>query len=722
MQCGIRGAVTLLFVLIIDTDRDFDSSVSDMMLLHIGVIVMLTLVVNATSIHWTVHFFDLNRSSTACKLFFLHAMHELEEHSNHAIRGMKHEDWAQDVDWERLNTYMPILKEHMAHKMSLKVGKESLEAHTMVHLDKVGKYLGKKGISEMGQGEHDLLVEARHIFLNLVKNKYEQRIESHVLVAHASMDVLEESLKVAQDNIETNSLNDWEQVLKYARLPHWRFVVSNYLTCGGSTELVFKHYLLHGRISFAVELATHFIEGHEAAQRDLPHMIGEHLDKHELLEAAVKQVLQESIEETKKAHCFVEEIRQSFKSVLISVRTNLAIENYISEMRHHAEHLGHEGKIEEKDEIAIFEGLQVLQAKLWRDSHRPVSICEGSGAALLSHPLLHDCDDNVKQMFMSKVHETVYDDQVSVLNENELSDFIFVLSSGKCIVENAKGEVDLLFPGAVIGLYSGLTGTPSPVTTTSVGRSVLHRISCSDLLHIAAIDADHGKSNFKNTLFIQVAVHMILGTRCYPNGQKMPAALVHRLLTIAKVQLSEAYSFNFQPSFEKYETAISVVLKRFDSGAPHSASSKILMSARSMRLPSVSIDSSRDGIDDINDIVHWDARTSNKTIVVPPQHVLVHFPNTMLKVDAADGTAVLSVNVKPKKLKKQIDELKTQHQSKSGVEILKQSLNSKAPESSMQLAQSFGSSYTDSNSNSKSNAKADQVLLTEGLLEQSAEV
>jgi NhaP-type Na+/H+ or K+/H+ antiporter len=692
-QCGIRGAVTLLFVLIIDTDNDFNSSVSDMMLLHIGVITLTTLCLNATTIRWSVFLLGLNRSSTASTLFFLRSMHELEEHTEHTIHKMKHEEWAQDVDWARVAEYTPILKQHLRHKMSLQMGKTALEAHAKANLtdDGHGKFPTRRAAEaaaavhsqapeEKGVvGEHDLVVEARHIFLNLLKHEYEQRIETHAIVAHASMNVLDESLKVAQDTIEHSTLSDWDYIFQIARLPAWRFTLSNYISCGGTMEVVCKHYLLHSQISFAVELATHFIQGHKAAQRQLPHSIGKVNnadDQH--LKTAVEKVVAESAEEALRAQHFVDEIRQSFESVLTSVRTDHAIEILISELAEHTEHLGHAGKIEEKDEINILRGLDTLKAKLWRDSHKPVSIYAGSKTTLRDHPLLHSAGERVKQGVTDVVHETTYENDSVVINQNELSSRVFIVASGKCRVSTeAHGEVDLLFPGAVIGLHSGFARTPSPVMVTAVGRTVLHRLDCSDLHRIADdqsnVDAPSNTpgfmpsyvypTGFQKTLLVQSAIDLIRNSQCYVAGRKMPVSLHHDLSTSGKVLLvSGGRQCSHKPSWnhEKCNTAVSAIFPWEPQGGRGRKFTRRFCAET-----------------EVADVIFWDVKgylTSGSDappVVVPPHHAVVHFPH--VAVAGTGDSAVLAINVQTPK--KQYSNIKPEHKDMPGLRFRAAVLN-----------------------------------------------
>ncbi|CAG9467732.1 unnamed protein product [Pedinophyceae sp. YPF-701] len=101
---GLRGAVGLAIALIINIDEAIlDQRYKDIALLHMGIMAVVTLLVNGTLTPWVLSALKMNQSNPAKDQFLDHALEEMEQLAEKKLKHLMNDPLVGDPDWRKVN-------------------------------------------------------------------------------------------------------------------------------------------------------------------------------------------------------------------------------------------------------------------------------------------------------------------------------------------------------------------------------------------------------------------------------------------------------------------------------------------------------------------------------------------------------------------------------------------------------------------------------------------
>ncbi len=104
---GLRGAVGLTLALVAFYTPSIPSDIRHQILFLTGGIVTLTLLINATTMGWFLKKMKLVPKSSSKELLDYNVKMIYSQKAQEALAEMKTSDFMDDVDWEKLSTYLP---------------------------------------------------------------------------------------------------------------------------------------------------------------------------------------------------------------------------------------------------------------------------------------------------------------------------------------------------------------------------------------------------------------------------------------------------------------------------------------------------------------------------------------------------------------------------------------------------------------------------------------
>jgi len=96
---GLRGAVGLSLALIVANSPKVPREISDIILLHVAGVALLTLLINATTTGALVRALGLSRQSSIKKNILVGITYQLDKNIDHNIEDLRHRRHFNQVEW-----------------------------------------------------------------------------------------------------------------------------------------------------------------------------------------------------------------------------------------------------------------------------------------------------------------------------------------------------------------------------------------------------------------------------------------------------------------------------------------------------------------------------------------------------------------------------------------------------------------------------------------------
>ncbi|CAF1577785.1 unnamed protein product, partial [Adineta ricciae] len=104
---GLRGSMSVILALMVDSDERIDLETRHRYLFHICMISLLTLIINGTSSKFLVRALGLDHGTPESERILLQALEHMRRLTANQLHRMKQEKQFSDVDWHMLDEYLP---------------------------------------------------------------------------------------------------------------------------------------------------------------------------------------------------------------------------------------------------------------------------------------------------------------------------------------------------------------------------------------------------------------------------------------------------------------------------------------------------------------------------------------------------------------------------------------------------------------------------------------
>ena len=120
---GLRGAVGLALALMVSASDKVPKYVQEVILLHVGLVAILTLLINATTTGYLVKKLGLSNQSDLQKNILVGITHQLDKNVEDNIDILKMKRYFNQVEWPKLKEAINLvdIKNNLSQFKSLKI-------------------------------------------------------------------------------------------------------------------------------------------------------------------------------------------------------------------------------------------------------------------------------------------------------------------------------------------------------------------------------------------------------------------------------------------------------------------------------------------------------------------------------------------------------------------------------------------------------------------------
>lgn len=279
---GLRGALGIALALIVQSSDILPTEQSSKIFIYVAGIVAMTLILNATTAKWVLLKLKLVENeieSHEKRMVLDHIRHRLRERIQHTLDGELQRDLG-DYDPKELVRLVRLLQDEDEDlgpdagnvRDSILVAKSIVAEQRLTEFRRQSQ--DRTGI------QPDLMAYIRTTFLNTVRKRYEEAIETGKIgrASYSSHSLLH-SIDIAMDFVRnpTFGLHDWDYLVQSMELPDWRANIALYFdkvmsTFNPSSNLY--GWAMAKRERRQIYAVTNFIDAHEFAQRRVHTFLG----------------------------------------------------------------------------------------------------------------------------------------------------------------------------------------------------------------------------------------------------------------------------------------------------------------------------------------------------------------------------------------------------------------------------------------------------------------
>ncbi|KAG6512733.1 hypothetical protein ZIOFF_030862 [Zingiber officinale] len=441
---GLRGTVALALSLSVKRDSDnlnqtiLTQEIGILFLFFTGGVVLLTLIVNGSTVQFLLHYLGMDKLSTEKIRVLNFAKYEMRNKAIESFGDFRDDEELGPADWHTIIRHITCLN-------NLDEGQ--------IHPHNVGEdesYLQTMNLRDI-----------RVRFLNGVQAAYWGMLDEG-RITQFTANLLMQSVDEAMDLVASAPLSDWKGLKssvhfpKYYRFLHMRRFPRRLVT-----------YFTVERLESACYICAAFLRAHRMARRQLHDFLGESV--------IATAVINESNEEGEEARKFLEDVRLAFPQVLRVVKTRQVTYSILKHLSEYVQNLEEVGLLEDKETFHLYDALQTDLKKLLRNP--PMVEMPKIGELLSSHPLLGALPSNIREPLENSTKETIKLHGVNLYKESLKPTGIWLISIGVVKWTSKKlANEHALHPtfshGTTLGLYEVLIG--KPYICDMVTDSVVH--------------------------------------------------------------------------------------------------------------------------------------------------------------------------------------------------------------------------------------------------------
>ncbi len=444
---GLRGAVGLSLALVVAGNSVIPEDIRGQILSLSAGIVVLTLVINGTTIRTLIHFLGMDVVLPARIHMLSSAARQVHADTEATLKLLKRDRFLCGADWEIVRTYLPDIS------LPMNPGQETCQI--------------------------DLAAEARRRILEAEKKSYWRQYHEGLLGADTVRHLVE-SVDLALD--KNASLDERSELQKLWEYSPFIKRLKTQPTFGR----IFK-YLFYHRLAFSYDVARGFV----FAQDEIAGMV-EGMIENEQLATLIKK---ESENNRLMALKALTNLRDTFPEVTVAIETKTAVRSVLNHERSALHKMQRDGILEEGETRRL---VDEIETRMKQVVDEPPAIKLPEPNQLLKEiTWLEKLDKPTFDRVLSATSDRLYTMGEYLIKENSPSDSLCVIARGTVRVYKSTKEgeqfLDLMGPGSVIGEMGVLTGSKrsasvkaeSPVNALWIMAKDLHKImkDSSELNH-----------------------------------------------------------------------------------------------------------------------------------------------------------------------------------------------------------------------------------------------
>ncbi|HPQ33954.1 MAG TPA: cation:proton antiporter [Tenuifilaceae bacterium] len=440
---GLRGAVGLALALIVANEASIEHEVRSQILSLTAGIVVLTSLVNATTIKLLVNKLGLTKVGAVRQQMLSQTVSFLRQSSEKEISKLKENRFMSGADWESVSDYLPDVKD-----------------------------------VEVKTEEEEKIFETRKRLLMKEKESYWRQF-SEGLLSPAAVQSLSDEIDHLMDLNGRESLGNRKDLENMWKTPKITAKLQKLPLFGGFWKRQF-----YRKLALSYDCARGFVVANEENLKALSSLIigtstGTDVDK----EVEALSGLEDEINENKiMGLTFLRNLKDTYPEVYHAIETQIASRSLLNHQMSNIQKMEKQGRLEPSDAANLESQIQSHMKQII-DSP-PKYQGTQSYRFLQAIPHFGVMNPNDLEYLASKFKEKVFAIDGKLTVEGGNSDGFMIIVRGTARLEQEGKLKMMLEPGNVIGAYDTLAGVPfwasvtaeSPVTTLTLSNSVLAKL------------------------------------------------------------------------------------------------------------------------------------------------------------------------------------------------------------------------------------------------------
>ena len=362
---GLRGAVGLALALIVKlNDKVKDSEFKSVLLLHMGVVCVLTLLINASLTPTVLKLVGLRETSPAKIQFLDYATRNVDAIMEETLELMRYGNLEGDPDWDEVKSLVALLPPSHENEDHRIAAKTKSDGGTANDTNGDGRSLGGKVRSfkpltvapSINLSQREALTDTRSKYMSIVKSSYAEGLEKEYISARTHLTLSE----IADKSIDRlrDPISDFQHLETELQLPIWFRLCQRVVP-----EKVYKNWLLPLLLQRFNALATAYLFAHREASSKVGSLLSSLMTAQEgdgddgqegnlvnsNLVEAYRQVIRESDRCIRHISLHIHHMRIAYPEVLTAIKTKLVSRTVLMHMDRYLNKLRHSGLVEAKD-------------------------------------------------------------------------------------------------------------------------------------------------------------------------------------------------------------------------------------------------------------------------------------------------------------------------------------------------------------------------------------
>jgi NhaP-type Na+/H+ or K+/H+ antiporter len=498
---GLRGAVALALALVVASNPNINEEFRHQVLFYTAGIVMLTSLINATTIKRLILALGLKKYSEDKKRMIQNNLIYIKQSSEKALEKFKKDRFMSGANWDKVREFLPQIEE----------------------------------LEELYNNAS--IAERRRRILQKEKSTYWELFEEGLAGGDAVQELSStiDALLDFEGKVPLCERKDIEYLWKTPKILNKMQAVP---LIG-----IWAQRRFFNKLAMSYDCARAFVHAQEEALNTLNSMAISSQDEGDGNQVDFETIESEINENKIQGLTFLRNLKEAFPEIYSAIETRQAVRLLLNHEQHTVEKLAKQHRIE-ADEAAII--LSEVEEKIIKLMNTPPTLKKQIPIEMLKKiSWLKDTDPRLFKKITSSLQPRVFTVGEDILKRRKFGLDLYIIVRGTAKVIINKEVVEIVGPGDVVGEMAVLTGMPRNATITAESPVTALRLPEQAITEIKSMSLQ-----FENNLWVIAGQRMAENALIEnENYKKMSLSKLRTWIKSGKVVvLSENEEYNLENS------------------------------------------------------------------------------------------------------------------------------------------------------------------------------
>lgn len=385
---GLRGAIGLALALIVETESSFDRFNRDRVLFHTCGIVILTLVVNASTIKYVVEYLGLNRPPQDTAALFRAAIEDLLHHIHVKMSDMKLDKHYSGANWTKVSDLQPKYEELFFKIFGRTMYEMNAAEEEEISIEEDDTLIINM-LAQLQRADREVRnrQELEKRVIQVMKSSYWMQFEKGLISADA-VSILVESAESAMDDHDLShqkkDLKKWFKIPKYIKILHQSNI---------SIVKKLAEKMLFSNLGFAIEISAGYVYASKNAL-EFTHIL---LEQHTIEERYVRAVDRDLSKVTQWIINRSRRVERIYPDVHAAIQTSHAAHALLFHQKSEIDHLLHKGFFDEAEHARMMKLCDRALQDLFQTGYSTFLVGADDANILIESPLFTELSAEQKK-------------------------------------------------------------------------------------------------------------------------------------------------------------------------------------------------------------------------------------------------------------------------------------------------------------------------------------